>query len=122
MTFGHEANTCLSATVNESRKTAVEKATARKEIVEAMKKVTDRRNVEASVMVARTGNLMTVHRNVEALVGSNSTAIATEIQGKKKKNAVVVLLGFHASPAMSQDLNRPSRYSHHRRFPKMDPP
>lgn len=121
MTFGHEANTCLSATVNESRKTAVEKATARNEIVEAMKKVTDRRNVEASVMAARTGNLMIVHRNVEALVGSNSTAIATEIRGKKKY-AVLVLLGFHASPAMSQDLDRPGRYSHHRRFPKMDPP
>lgn len=121
VTFGHEAKTCLSAMANESRRTVVERATARNGIVAVMTKVTGRQNVEVSATAARTGSLMIVHRNVEALVGSSSTTIVTEIQGMKQ-NAAVVLLDFHACPTMAQDLNRPSRYSHHRRFPEMDPP
>jgi len=106
VTFAHGANTCLSVVANESRKTVVVRATAKNENAAAMTKVTDRRNVEVSARAVRTENLMIVHRNVEALVGSSSTAIATEIQG----NAAVVRLGFHESPPMSQDLNRPSHY------------
>lgn len=108
MTFGHEANTCLNSSVmaNESRKTAVVRATARNEIAAAMTTVTDRRNVEVSATAVRTESPRIVHRNVEALTGSSSTAIATETQ---RKNAAVVFL-VHASPVMCQDLNRPSRY------------
>lgn len=95
--------------VNESRKTVVERATAKYEIVAEMTKVMDRRNVEVSAMAVGKGNPTIVHQNVEVSVGSHSTAIAIEIQGKKL-SAAVVQLSFHASQAKKQGLNRPSRY------------
>ena len=67
-TFVHEANTCLLATVNENRKTVVERATARYEIAVAMRKVTDHRNAEAFAMAAGKGNQTFAHRNAEASV------------------------------------------------------
>lgn len=42
MTFGHEANTCLSAMVNEIQKTVVVRTTAGNETVAVMTTVTDR--------------------------------------------------------------------------------
>lgn len=93
---------------NESRKTVAVRATAWYETAAGRKRVTDRQNVEASVTEVKTGSLKIVRRNVEAWVGL-SLAIATETQ-EKKQNAVVVLLGFHASPPMSLNLNHPGRY------------
>lgn len=94
---------------NEIRKTVAVRATAWYETAAARKRVTDRQNVEASVTEVKTESLKIVHRNVEAWVGSSLTAIATETQ-EKKQNAVVVFLGFHASPTMSLNLNHPGRY------------
>lgn len=55
----------------------------------------------------------TFHRNVEALLDLSLTATAIEILQKTQNAAAylaAVLLGFHVSRALSQDLNRPSRY------------
>ena len=42
MTFGHAANTCLSAMVDEIRQTVVGKTTAENEIVAVMTTIKDR--------------------------------------------------------------------------------